>query len=62
MYLLAGNGCLTTCTSVFVPVCVHRWQSTKAKLAVIFAVLLLVVVIFLLACFAGGRQCTKRSS
>jgi vesicle-associated membrane protein 7 len=32
------------------------------KIIVVFAVLLLAVVIFLLACFAGGKNCTKKGS
>jgi vesicle-associated membrane protein 7 len=32
------------------------------KLVVVFAVILLAVVIFLLACFAGGQNCTKKRS
>lgn len=38
------------------------WQNTKMKIVVVFAVLLLAVVIFLLACFAGGQNCTKKGS
>lgn len=36
------------------------WQNAKMKLVVALAVLLLIVVIFLLACFSGGKNCTKR--
>jgi len=32
------------------------------KIIVAFAVVLLAVVIFLLACFAGGQNCTKKRS
>lgn len=35
------------------------WQNTKMKVIVVAAVLLLVLTIFLLACFAGGSNCTK---
>lgn len=38
------------------------WQNTKMKIVVVFAVLLLAVVIFLLACFAGGQNCTQKGS
>lgn len=42
--------------------CFGRWQTFKMKIIVVFAVLLLAVVIFLLACFAGGQNCTKKHS
>lgn len=38
------------------------WQNFRMKIIVAFAVVLLAVVIFLLACFAGGQNCTKKRS
>lgn len=35
------------------------WGNAKMKVIVVAAVLLLVLTIFLLACFAGGSNCTK---
>lgn len=35
------------------------WQNFRMKLIVIGVVVLLVVVIFLLACFTNGRNCLK---
>lgn len=37
------------------------WNNLKVKILIAFLVLVLAVVIFLLACFAGGNNCTKRS-
>ncbi|EFJ39880.1 hypothetical protein VOLCADRAFT_70298 [Volvox carteri f. nagariensis] len=36
------------------------WQNCRMKLVVLLAVALLAVVIFLLACFAGGNNCVKK--
>ena len=36
------------------------WQNCKMKLVLALAVILLAVVIFLIACFSGGKNCTKR--
>lgn len=36
------------------------WQNLRMKIIVAVAVLLLAVVIFLLACFAGGQNCVKK--
>jgi hypothetical protein len=44
------------------PLLSHRWQNFKMKIIVVCAVLLLAVVIFLLACFAGGQNCTKKKT
>jgi hypothetical protein len=38
------------------------WQNFRMKLIVIGVVVLLVVVIFLLACFTNGRNCLKTGS
>lgn len=35
------------------------WENWKMKLFVLLCVLILGVVIFLIACFAGGKNCTK---
>ncbi|KAG2452182.1 hypothetical protein HYH02_003213 [Chlamydomonas schloesseri] len=35
------------------------WQNCKMKLVVLLAILVLAVVIFLLVCFTGGKNCTK---
>lgn len=36
------------------------WQMWKTRLALISCVLVLVVVVFLIGCYAGGRNCTQR--
>jgi hypothetical protein len=38
------------------------WNNLKVKILIAFLVLVLAVVIFLLACFAGGNNCTKRGN
>jgi vesicle-associated membrane protein 72 len=37
------------------------WQNCKMKAVLALAVILLAVVIFLLACFTGDKNCTKRN-
>ena len=36
------------------------WQSMRMKLLVGLGLVLLIVIIFLIACFSGGRNCTKK--
>eukprot|EP00201_Polytomella_parva_P016893 CAMPEP_0175051354 /NCGR_PEP_ID=MMETSP0052_2-20121109/7749_1 /TAXON_ID=51329 ORGANISM="Polytomella parva, Strain SAG 63-3" /NCGR_SAMPLE_ID=MMETSP0052_2 /ASSEMBLY_ACC=CAM_ASM_000194 /LENGTH=186 /DNA_ID=CAMNT_0016315621 /DNA_START=138 /DNA_END=698 /DNA_ORIENTATION=- len=36
------------------------WQNMRMKLAIVFCVFLLAVVIFLLVCFSAGNNCTKK--
>lgn len=37
------------------------WQNMKLKAIIAAIIVVLIFVIFLVACFSGGRNCTKRS-
>jgi hypothetical protein len=36
------------------------WNYCKWKLLIIGAIIILAIVIFLIACFSGGRDCTQQ--